>query len=114
MGAVKTGSRHRRLTAYISCSNNITEPLYIHPHSVLFKKDPTASLPEYIAYGPLITNLRGDTTYMTCLTTVNPAWIPVLARDCPLLQWGIYIYVYIIYIHNILNMYNMLYIYVHI
>mmetsp|Transcript_677 Transcript_677/g.775 ORF Transcript_677/g.775 Transcript_677/m.775 type:complete len:461 (+) Transcript_677:2-1384(+) len=88
MGAVKTGSRHRRLTAYISCSNNITEPLYIHPHSVLFKKDPTASLPEYIAHGPLITNLRGDTTYMTCLTTVNPAWIPVLARDCPLLQWG--------------------------
>jgi hypothetical protein len=81
----------------------ISEPLYIHPHSVLFKKDPAASLPEYIAYGPLITNLRGDTTYMTCLTTVNPTWIPLLARYiyiCMYIYILIYTYVYIyIYIH---------------
>ena len=24
---------------------------------------------------------------MTCVTVVTPAWLPMLARDCPLLQW---------------------------
>lgn len=36
---------------------------------------------------PLILLQRGDTTYMTCVTVVTPAWLPMLARDCPLMQW---------------------------
>ena len=30
---------------------------------------------------------RGDTTYMTCVSVMTPAWIPMLARDSPLLHW---------------------------
>jgi ATP-dependent RNA helicase DHX37/DHR1 len=86
-GIIRVGSRRMRLTAYFSCNPNIVEPLYIHPHSSVFKKDPAALLPEYVAYGPLIKNLKGDMTYMTCVTSVNPSWISTLASDCPLLQW---------------------------
>lgn len=87
-GLIKTGSRRRRLTAYLSCDPAISEALYIHPHSALYSKDPTAELPEYVVYSSLITNTKGDMTYMNCVTPIAPAWIPTLTRDCPLLQWG--------------------------
>jgi hypothetical protein len=54
--------------------------MYIYIYVYIFMFIYNTYLHQYLAYGPLITNLRGDTTYMTCLTTVNPAWIPVLAR----------------------------------
>eukprot|EP01035_Chromulina_nebulosa_P019781 gene19781-25721_t len=81
-------SRRKRLTAYISCDPNIVEPLYIHPHSALYPKDPTSELPEYVIYTSLIRNDQGDTTYMNCVTVINSSWIPLLTNDSPLLKWS--------------------------
>jgi hypothetical protein len=86
IGTVKTGSRRRRLTAYLSCDPSITEPIYIHPHSNLYKKDPTATHPEYVIFSELMKNTAGDCTYMSCVTAVNGLWIPHLASMSPLLQ----------------------------
>ena len=96
LGAIKSGSRRRRLTAYLSSDPALTqEPLYIHPQSVMYRSDPTADdLPEWVVYaGPsaLLKNARGDATYMTCVTPINPAWIPALLRDCPLLHWSAFL-----------------------
>ena len=96
LGAIKTGSRRHRLTAYLSSDPALTqEPLYIHPQSVMYRSDPTADdLPEWVVYaGPsaLLKNARGDATYMTCVTPINPAWIPALVRDCPLLHWSAFL-----------------------
>jgi hypothetical protein len=86
LGTVKTGSRRRRLTAYISCDGSISEPIYIHPHSNLYQKDPSASHPEFVVYSELIKNLSGDCTYMSCVTAINGLWIPHLTGTSPLLQ----------------------------
>ena len=96
LGTIKTGSRRRRLTAYLSSDPALTqEPLYIHPQSVMYRSDPTADdLPEWVVYaGPsaLLKNARGDATYMTCVTPINQAWIPALLRDCPLLHWSAFL-----------------------
>lgn len=87
-GAVATGSRRQRLTAYFSCNPSVTKPLYIHPESCLYRKDPTASLPEYVLYGQLVENEMGTFTYMTSVSVVDPSWITELARDCPLLHFS--------------------------
>lgn len=55
LGTIKSGPRRRRLTAYYSCNPALHEvPLYMHPTSNLFERDPTAVLPEYIVYGSLV------------------------------------------------------------
>lgn len=55
LGTIKSGPRRRRLTAYYSCNPALHEvPLYMHPTSNLFERDPTAILPEYIVYGSLV------------------------------------------------------------
>ena len=64
----------------------ITEPLYIHPDSVLYQRDPSAVHPDYIVYSQLVKNQAGDMTYMTCVTEIKASWVAELARDCPLLQ----------------------------
>ena len=64
----------------------ITEPLYIHPDSVLYQRDPSAVHPDYIVYSQLVKNQAGDMTYMTCVSEIKASWIAELARDCPLLQ----------------------------
>jgi hypothetical protein len=87
-GTVKEGSRRARLTGYLSADPNITEPLYIHPQSALYKKDPTAPLPDYVVYTSLVRNHANDTTYMVCVSQVQPAWISALTRDSPLLHWS--------------------------
>ena len=96
LGTVKTGSRHRRLTAYLSSDPALSqEALYIHPNSVMYRSDPTSEdLPEWVIYAgssSLVKNQRGDATYMTSVTPINPAWIPALLRDCPLLQWSAFL-----------------------
>ncbi len=68
----------------------MTEQLYIHPHSALYNTDPTADLPEFVVYGPLLTNDKGDTTYMTCVSVISAKWLNALSRDCPLLQVCMY------------------------
>lgn len=88
MGAVATGSRKQRLTAYFSCNPSVTKPLYLHPESCLYRKDPAAALPEYVVYGQLVENEMGTFTYMTSVTAVEEAWIPDLTKDCPLLKFS--------------------------
>ena len=85
---IKTGSRRKRLTAYISCDPHITVPIYIHPHSCLYNKDPTANLPEYVLYESLIQNSAGNGfTYMTNVNIIRESWLPVILSSCSLLKW---------------------------
>ena len=86
-GIIKTGSRRKRVTAYHSCSAAVSEPLYIHPQSCLFCKDPSTAHPEFVVYQSLLLNQAGDTTYMTCVTAVSGSWIASLCEDSPLLHW---------------------------
>jgi hypothetical protein len=89
LGVVKTGNRRRRLTAYFSSHPALQDiPLYLHPGSNLYRKDPTASLPEFVSYGSLVRNQRGDCIYMACVTSVAPAWLASVAADSPLLRWS--------------------------
>ncbi|CAN0007127.1 unnamed protein product [Ectocarpus fasciculatus] len=87
-GVITTGSRKHRLTAYFSCNPSVTKPLYIHPESCLYRKDPTANLPEYVVYGQLVENEMGTATYMTSVSAIEASWLPELARDCPLLKYS--------------------------
>lgn len=80
VGIITTGSRRKRLTAYFSCNPAVTVPLYIHPESCLFKKDPMADLPEFVMYAQLVNNESGDATYMTSVSKVESSWIHELAR----------------------------------
>ena len=52
-GCVTQGNRVERQTAYLSCNETITEPLYIHPHSCLFDPDPKA-LPEFVSFSQIV------------------------------------------------------------
>lgn len=81
-------SKRKKLTAYLSCDPTITTPLFIHPHSALFQKDPLAPLPEYVIYTELLMSEDGETTYMSGVTQISPSWISELTKDCPLLQWS--------------------------
>lgn len=81
-------SKRKKLTAYLSCDPAIASPLFIHPHSTLFRKDPMAPLPEFVIYTELLMSEDGDTTYMSGVTQISPGWISELTRDCPLLHWS--------------------------
>lgn len=87
VGTVTSGSRIQRQCAYLSCNPSITEPLYIHPHSSLFSPDP-GRLPEYVVYQSLVRNSKG-LAYMTCVTHIEPDWLPSLAANSPLLSFGV-------------------------
>ena len=87
-GVVTSGSRKHRLTAYFSCNPSVTHPLYLHPESCLYRKDPTAPLPEYVVYGQLVENEAGTSTYMTSVSAIDATWLPDLTRDCPLLKFS--------------------------
>jgi ATP-dependent RNA helicase DHX37/DHR1 len=86
---IKVGSRRKRFTAYVSCDPNITGPIYIHPDSTLYHKDPTAVLPEYVLYESLMENTRGDYTYMTSVTLIRDIWIPSICYNSLLLKWSL-------------------------
>jgi len=89
LGVVKSGPRRRRITAYFSCHPSLSDvPLYLHPSSNQFRKDPTGQLPEYVLYSSLVQNESGDCTYMTCVTPIQARWLAAVASDCPLLKWG--------------------------
>lgn len=81
-------NRRRRLTAYLSGDPAVTTPIYIHPTSNVYKSDPTVNLPEFVCYGSLIRNQRGDALFMTAVTALQPQWVaPVcLQYACPLLS----------------------------
>lgn len=83
-------SRKKRLTGYISCNGAINEVIYMHPHSTLYEKDiilASTTLPEYVVYNDLISNQRGDMTYMTCNTIIEGHWISEHTRDSRLYHY---------------------------
>lgn len=85
---IKVGGRRKRLTAYISCDSSVSEPLYLHPASALYRKDPSAQLPEYVLYDSLTKNKRGDVTYMSGVTVVQKQWIAAVAASSRLVKWS--------------------------
>lgn len=88
LGSFTTGSRRQRLTAYLSSNPEVHDPVYIHPHSCLYNTDPTATLPEYVAYTNLIRNEANTITYMECVSIINPSWLAEVLADCPLVRFG--------------------------
>jgi len=88
VGTIQKGTRRERLCAYQSCDPSITEPLYIHPESTLYQHDPSASLPDYVCYLTLQRNQRDNMTFMTCVSEVDPSWLPEAGGDGSLLHWG--------------------------
>jgi hypothetical protein len=88
VGTIQKGTRRERLCAYQSCDSTITEPLYIHPESALYQHDPSASLPEYVCYLSLQRNQRNNMTFMTCVSEIEPSWLPEAGGDGSLLHWG--------------------------
>jgi ATP-dependent RNA helicase DHX37/DHR1 len=64
----------------------VSEPLYIHPHSSLFAPSHDR-LPDFVAYQSIVRSAKG-TAYMTCVTSIDPSWLPQLAVGSPLLSFG--------------------------
>jgi hypothetical protein len=90
--AMAVSSRRKRFTAYQSCNPNISEPVYIHPKSALYQSDPVLDHPPYLVYSNLVKNDKGDTTYMDCVTAVDPRWftggLDSLLEDAPLIKYS--------------------------
>ena len=95
-GAITEGSRRRRLTAYQSCHENITDYLYIHPSSACYQADPSAPLPEYVTFASLTRSGSGETVYMNTVTPISPGWLRSVlgggggggGHRCPLLRYA--------------------------
>ncbi|KAM3569921.1 hypothetical protein VYU27_007999 [Nannochloropsis oceanica] len=85
VGTVTQGSKLQRQCAYLGCTSALTEPLYIHPHSSLFSPDPER-LPEWVCYQEITRSAKG-LNYMTCITALDPDWLPPLALHTPLLSF---------------------------
>ena len=84
-------SRRRKMTAYMSCNGAVDQLLYLHPHSSLYENDVVLAasvLPEYVVYSDLLSNLKGDMTYIMCTTTINATWIAQCVRDSRLFRYS--------------------------
>ena len=101
-GTITEGSRRRRLTAYQSCNESLSEYLYLHPSSACHNPDPAAALPEFITFCSLTRSEgnSGETIYMNTVTPINPAWLSSVLGShssssgagagevCPLLRYA--------------------------
>jgi ATP-dependent RNA helicase DHX37/DHR1 len=78
-------------SAYLSCSSNIKEPLFIDTNSVVHSRD-ARRLPKWICYESLIrkTLKDGQTSIaiMKQITPIDPAWLGRLADGSRLLKIG--------------------------
>ena len=83
-GAITTGNRFEKTCAYISCDRTIEEPLYIHPHSHVFKAD-GRKLPEFIVYQNVIRTKRA---YMKTVTVTEKGWLAALGKGSPLCKFS--------------------------
>mmetsp|Transcript_1640 Transcript_1640/g.2216 ORF Transcript_1640/g.2216 Transcript_1640/m.2216 type:complete len:421 (-) Transcript_1640:188-1450(-) len=85
VGTITHGGRFRRRAAYLSCNPAISEPLYIHPESSLYSKEPEL-LPQWVSYHGISRSQGSDMAYMTCVTVLDPSWLVSLGEGSPLLS----------------------------
>ncbi|OQR90741.1 ATP-dependent RNA helicase, partial [Thraustotheca clavata] len=79
-GTITEGTKIERNCAYISCSGLVNEPLYIHPHSHVFTREPS-KLPPYVVYNTVV---RSSRACMKTVTAIEPDWIYAIAQNSPL------------------------------
>nr|CCA17666.1 hypothetical protein BRAFLDRAFT_265555 [Albugo laibachii Nc14] len=70
-GMVEEGSKLDRNCAYVNCTGDIKEPIYIHPHSHVFTANPS-KLPEYVVYQQITRTTRA---YMRNVTIIEASWL---------------------------------------
>jgi ATP-dependent RNA helicase DHX37/DHR1 len=77
-------------SAYLSCSTNLKDPLFMDRNSVIYCRD-FRSLPKWVCYESLMRKtLRDGTTVavMKNITPVDPSWLGLLADRSNLLSVG--------------------------
>lgn len=78
-------------SAYLSCSSNIKEPLFIDTNSAVHSRD-SRQLPKWICYETLIRKVLKDgiasIAIMKKITPIDPSWIGRLAEGSRLLTIG--------------------------
>jgi ATP-dependent RNA helicase DHX37/DHR1 len=77
-------------SAYLSCSSNIKEPLFIDTNSAVYSRD-SRRLPKWICYESLIRKTLKDGTsiaIMKKITPIDPSWLGQLAEGSRLLSIG--------------------------
>lgn len=87
-GAQKQLSRRKKYSAYLCAHPQIHEPVYLHPQSNLYPKDPTDQMPEYLLFHGLQRNTKGDALYMTEVTVIDAHWIADIASDSSLVKFS--------------------------
>ncbi|CCI50075.1 unnamed protein product [Albugo candida] len=69
-GMVEEGSKFERNCAYVACTGDVKEPIYIHPHSHVFTAN-ASKLPEYVVYQQITRTTRA---YMNNVTSPKPEY----------------------------------------
>ncbi|CCI50679.1 unnamed protein product [Albugo candida] len=70
-GMVEEGSKFERNCAYVACTGDVKEPIYIHPHSHVFTAN-ASKLPEYVVYQQITRTTRA---YMNNVTVIEASWL---------------------------------------
>ncbi|KDO26421.1 hypothetical protein SPRG_08224 [Saprolegnia parasitica CBS 223.65] len=79
-GTITEGTKIERNCAYVSCSGLVNEPIYIHPHSHVFTREP-AKLPPFVVYNTIV---RSSRACMKTVTAIEPDWLFAIAQSSPL------------------------------
>lgn len=83
-GTIENGTKIERNCAFLSCTGNVKEAVYIHPHSHVFTPDPS-KLPEFVVYHHL---MRTSRAYMKNVTVVDASWLASIGKDTPLCKYS--------------------------
>ncbi|OQR98048.1 ATP-dependent RNA helicase [Achlya hypogyna] len=79
-GTITEGTKIERNCAYISCSGLVNEPIYVHPHSHVFTREP-AKLPPFVVYNTIV---RSSRACMKTVTAIDAEWLYAIAQSSPL------------------------------
>jgi ATP-dependent RNA helicase DHX37/DHR1 len=77
-------------SAYLSCSLNTKEPLFMDRNSVVYSRD-SRQLPQWVCFDTLIRKTMNDGTsvaIMKSITPIDTSWLGELAKGCRLLSIG--------------------------
>lgn len=90
IGSIPGSHPFKLRSAFLSCSSSMKEPLFMDRNSVVFSRD-SRSMPQWVCYDYLVRKTLKDGTpiaTMKNVTTVDPAWLGMLAKGSNLLSLG--------------------------
>ncbi|KAF1328217.1 Atp-dependent RNA helicase, partial [Globisporangium splendens] len=83
-GTIAEGTKIERNCAFIAATDNVKEPVYIHPHSSVFTPNP-AKLPAFVVYQHIMRTTRA---YMKMVTSVEPGWLASIGKNTPMCKYS--------------------------